>query len=77
MRDLPETMEPVFADDKEIAPKGCEFITRESVGNWKGNYYWSWYEKSRGAKWHLVKDKVGGPTWSSGVIYLRPIPEKA
>ena len=74
MRDLPKTMEPVFADGKEIAPEGFEFITRESVGKkWIRAYYCR--RKNKTDMWDLFKGRI--PGWQEELIYIRPIPEKA
>ena len=75
MRDLPETMEPVFADGKEIAPKGFEFVTKESVGDgWSGKFYMRDITKDHD-KWDLYQDHTIG--FHSDLVYIRPIPEKA
>ena len=76
MRDLPETMEPVLTDGTEIAPKGFEFITKESVGeDFKG----PWYSRIIGdteCLWRIC-EWLRKPQWYQSSIYIRPIPEKA
>ena len=75
MRDLPKTMKQVFADSKEIAPKGFEFVTKESVGDgWSGKFYMRDITKDHD-KWDLYQDYTIG--FHSDLVYIRPIPEKA
>ena len=76
MRGLPETMESVFADGKEIAPEGFEFITKESMGQ---DYQGIWYLRMQNYKdsyWDLATYGKP-PQWEHDFLYIRPIPEKA